>query len=460
MSGRLPYSAIVPLAGTLIAAASYVILSWEPYPGLVAGYEVPTLAAALGMVAGVLYLGLPLATRNADRFQLFLVAGLAVGLIARLVLFASDPILENDYIRYLWDGGVLALGENPYRWSPADVLSGAVPLQIQDLADRANGLVAQIGYADLRTIYPPIAAAFFAVAHFVDPWGGLGLRCLYLIADCATLVLLFALLRQMDRSPLWILIYWLNPLAIQMIYNALHMDVLLLPFLAGALLFAMRRQPIATSLFLALAAGIKLWPALLTPVLLRYAAAQWRLLVISSAVFAVGFMLVLLPFLISGPVDTSGLFAFSGEWRKNEVIFGIVVSGVDAVLGTFDTLRVDAERLARMVIAVGLIGLSLWPVRSLDDRGLALRILLLTAGLFVFAPAPYPWYFIWLLPFLALLPSLAVLAWTATLPLYHLRFHSYFIENPDLFENGVVWVEHGLPLVLLVGTVLFRIARR
>lgn len=456
----MPYSAIVPLAGTLFAAAWYVILSWTSYPDLVVGYELPTLVAAIGMIGGVLYLCLLSVIRSTDRFQAFLMAGLVVGLIARLALFASDPILENDYIRYLWDGGVLALGENPYRWSPADVLSGMVPQQIQSLADQAGGLVGQIGYADLRTIYPPIATAFFAVAHFVDPWGGLGLRCVYLVADCATLVLLLSLLRQMDRSPLWILIYWLNPLAIQMIYNALHMDVLLLPFLAGALLFAMRRQPFATSLFLVFAAGVKLWPALLAPVLLRYASAHWRRFVTAGAVFAIGLMLVFLPFVVSGPADTSGLFAFSGEWRKNEVVFGIIVSGVNAVLGTIDTLRVDAEKVARMVIAVGLIVLSLWPVRTLDDRGLATRLLLLSAGLFVFAPAPYPWYFIWLLPFLVLLPSPAVLAWTATLPLYHLRFHSYFIENPDLFENGIVWVEHGLPLVLLAGTVLFRIVRR
>jgi len=245
-----------------------------------------------------------------------------------------------------------------------------------------------------------------------------------------------------------------------MIYNAGHRDGLLLPFLTAALLYAMRRQPFVTALFLILAAGIKLWPALLAVPLLRFASTQGRTFFLTLFLFGLGFALALLPLVLSGLPETSGLFAFSGEWRKNEMMFRFVVAAMDAVLGVFDVLRFDAERLGRLAIAGGLMLLSLWPVKSLDERGLVCRALVIVAALFLFAPSPYPWYFLWLLPFLTVIPSFALLAWTATLPLYQLRFHPVYIEDSQGFENSIVWVEHGIPVVLLLGTVLFRLARR
>ena len=43
---------------------------------------------------------------------------LACGLAARAILFASEPVLEDDYQRYLWDGAVTAQGLNPMRSRP------------------------------------------------------------------------------------------------------------------------------------------------------------------------------------------------------------------------------------------------------------------------------------------------------------------------------------------------------
>jgi alpha-1,6-mannosyltransferase len=39
------------------------------------------------------------------------------------------------------------------------------------------------------------------------------------------------------------------------------------------------------------------------------------------------------------------------------------------------------------------------------------------------SPAQYPWYLMWLLPFLAFWPSRSVLLLCATIPLYYASFH-------------------------------------
>ena len=46
----------------------------------------------------------------------------AVGLIARLMMFSSNPVMEDDWHRYLWDGASVANGVDPYQYAPAEAV--------------------------------------------------------------------------------------------------------------------------------------------------------------------------------------------------------------------------------------------------------------------------------------------------------------------------------------------------
>jgi uncharacterized membrane protein len=103
--------------GGLLAIAFGVALTLFS-PRFSYAYEVgamPVLWLAAGLVlAGLVYcLCLPQLIADSlscdPREVRLIVAGMiAAGLVARLVLFASEPILEDDYQRYLWDGAVTA----------------------------------------------------------------------------------------------------------------------------------------------------------------------------------------------------------------------------------------------------------------------------------------------------------------------------------------------------------------
>ena len=87
----------------------------------------PVLPVTAGLVAaGVLFcLALPPLIRaslsaDAQGVPSLTVLIVAMGLAARLALFASEPILEDDYQRYLWDGAVTAAGHNPFAVAPQD----------------------------------------------------------------------------------------------------------------------------------------------------------------------------------------------------------------------------------------------------------------------------------------------------------------------------------------------------
>ena len=68
---------------------------------------------------------------------------------------------------------------------------------------------------------------------------------------------------------------------------------------------------------------------------------------------------------------------------------------------------------------------------------------------FLLSPAQFPWYYTWLVPFLVVVPSPALLLLTALLPLYYLRFYLDIRDQSRLFDYGIVWVEF-LPVWLLL----------
>src|SRR5262249_12621573 len=57
-----------------------------------------------------------------QRRDLFVILGFA--LLFRVCLLFSQPIQEDDFYRYLWDGKVVASGLNPYGITPQQVREG------------------------------------------------------------------------------------------------------------------------------------------------------------------------------------------------------------------------------------------------------------------------------------------------------------------------------------------------
>lgn len=460
MLARLPDNLLLPplvvwyATGLGVLGTALAFGTVSHFPEIVPVFEILpiTWVVIIGLLSGLMFLVLPGAINQLISSRKTLLSMVAVGLAARLILFSSEPLWEIDYFRYLWDGGMLANGKNPYVWSPENILSGHVPGSVLFLAFEADGLVDSINYPHLRTIYPPLAEIIFAATHILDAWSITSWRAVLLAFDLTSLGLLVVLLRHLDRSPLWAALYWWNPLIIQMFFNAVHMDALLIPFMLAALLFAIRLKPVLMSGLLALAVGIKLWPVLLFPALLRHGGLSHRAWIWPVGIFGVVSLIVISPLIVTGLGQGSGLTAFAETWNKNSALFGATDSLLATLFVQLSLYEIDSSKIVRVVVAGLLISISLGQARhrSTDAEILCQRIVVVTTALFMLSPAAYPWYASWVFAFLVLSPNAALLMWTATLPLYHLRFHPFFQENPTYFENGIVWLEHGPVMAMLV----------
>lgn len=204
---------------------------------------------------------------------------LAIGVALRIAALAGPPTTSDDLYRYAWDARVQATGVDPYRYPPdaaqlvalRDAWLWPGPQGCRDL-HRAPGCT-RINRPAQRTIYPPVAEAWFVgvrlVAgdgHRAKPWQLAGF-----VTELASLALLPVALRRYGKDPRWAAGYALSPVPVLEVVNNAHVDGLAVAFLLGAVVLAApgtrwrdeRWRDVCVGLLIGAAAMVKLYPALL-----------------------------------------------------------------------------------------------------------------------------------------------------------------------------------------------------
>ena len=450
--GILIGGALLPIATALFLAVMAPRFVWEIRLG-----DRPILVLAVGMtIASIAFLGWALRLTNARtrRAHSGWALGLifAVGLIARIVLVPSTPILEDDFYRYQWDGAVTAAGKNPFSHPPARFVSAPgidrllatlglaptpPPKGYEGLALAGRDKVLRVNNPHIATIYPPLAQLGFAAGHLLTPWQLTGWKIVVLVAEMLTFVLLLGALRAGRLPLIWSALYWWHPLALKEFANSAHMDALLLPFLGGALWMVIAGRTRLMALFMAGAAAVKFWPLLIVPTLLR----RSRAAIVTGIMVGLLALLLVLPQLISASPD-SGLSRYAADWQRNALVF-------PGLVAAFGLVASDPAALARVLVAAIVLG---WVVRAwrrdhakpLDRVRAASTAILL---LILLGPTGYPWYALWLMPFAVVQPRLPVLVLLASAPAYYLDFWFQVRANPadwtwiaPLLSAGPVWI--------------------
>ena len=372
---------------------------------------------------------------------------LALGLAFRAIFFASTPIYEDDWNRYLWDGVVITQGQSPYTYSPKDILNNTAPadtLSLKQISDANDNFLTRINNIQLTTIYPPAAQAVFAIAAFIKPLNLDALRFLFLVSEALTLFLMIKALTLYGRNPLWVGLYALNPLLIFSAFNAAHMDILLAPALTATVI-AMRKNPFIAAITLSAAAAVKIWPLLLAPIIFR----PWRRdlkIYFSCALIVGGLTLILLWPMLSTLGGNSGLAAYSTGWQRSSFLFPLLEKGLTGIYA-------QPGNLARIIIALILIGLSVWrglisPIGELSKR--PAELMLITLALYLLSPTGFPWYLIWVLIFIPFFPSYGLAALCVLTPLYYVRFRLGELGQYDIYTNWLIPLQFGIPILILI----------
>ncbi|WP_143534406.1 glycosyltransferase 87 family protein [Roseovarius albus] len=373
----------------------------------------------------------------ASKQNRILIFVLFVGVAMRLSQFGTEPILEDDYFRYLWDGAVTANGYSPYQYTPESFLDGTdIPFSAASLSTQAAPVLERINYPELKTIYPPVAQGGFVLAYWISPLDPDAWRILALTTEAVMLAFLILILQQTSRPALWCALYWWHPIAIKEIANSMHMEpLLMLPVVIAGWLILRTRNTLS-SVTLAIAAGVKVWPVMLAPVLWRQMLNRpiQLLLAVGSTGLILG--LIFWPIVSSGLDQSSGFVAFAQEWRASSAAY--LVAEAIASLFTAEYSSQFARFILVLIGAVGMIYLCRFTSR--DSQALFKRYVFLLALLYLLLPSQTPWYYLWIAPFLCVFPMKALLVAGALIPLHYTYFFFAAYDLEAFYHYGMVWI--------------------
>jgi len=127
----------------------------------------------------------------------------------------------------------------------------------------------------------------------------------------------------------------------------------------------------------------------------------------------------------------------------NDALFLLILWVAEILLRFLDLYPFHAQSVARAASFALVLGWTFWLIRkdTEDPRELNKRLLLVVAGLYFLSPTQFPWYSLWILPFLAITPRLPFLVLGILLPLYYMRFYLRTKGLIPLHDNGIVWLE-------------------
>ena len=371
---------------------------------------------------------------------------ICVGVFLRGVMFVSTPMLEDDFYRYLWDGAVLTNGINPYFYSPKQAIddSESVPSTLRKLAGESGTVIGRINFPELRTIYPPVAQAVFGAAHLLRPWSLIALRVVLALFDGVTLLILLSILRSLNLPHSLVAVYWWNPLVVRETFNTMHLDVIALPIALTALVLTVRGRHVWATFALAFAVAAKLWPLVLLPVIVWPLWRKPRRLFLSFGVFGLASVILFLPAFLSGLDSSSGFVAYGRHWEMNDAAFRLISRGVNYILAVLSLNTTWTQVISRVLVGGVVTFLAIWLPRTMasDSKQVWDRCLLILAAVFLLSPTGFPWYYLWVVPFLTINPRPSLLLLNSMLPLYYLLYYYRARGTPETFDNVVIWVEY------------------
>jgi alpha-1,6-mannosyltransferase len=364
-------------------------------------------------VAGIAYL---LAIREFFSTPKFprrvIVVGVVLAALWHLPFLVMPPGSDDDVHRYVWDGRVQRLGYNPYIVVPSDPA----------LSRLHTSETRTLNHPDLPSPYPAGAQLFFRVITAIHE-SVFALKVAFVVCDFAIVLILLDILRRSGQGAHWVLAYAWNPLLAVEVAGSGHIDIVgVLLLLVSAAALGRRWRAVAALAF-GLAVAVKLLPIVLLPLYWK------RVRIRDAALAAVVVGLLYVPFFNHGRIPIGSLGTYLQSFRFNDPVFAAL------------------EQVAAPHLVVGLAGLvgfltAIW-LRSKTPAWSSDAFAWPMAASLLCAPVVYPWYLLWLLPFVRSASTVPIIIWTVSIiPTYYV-WYLRALGRPWLVPGWIMLLEYG-----------------
>jgi len=381
-------------------------------------------------LAGVVYL---LAIREFLAAKTFprhvVVVGLLLAAVWHVEFLRLSAGADDDIHRYVWDGRLQRLGYNPYLVVPSDpAVRGLHTAETRNLNN-----------PDLPSPYPPGALLFFRTVTAIQE-STFALKAAFVVCDFAIAFLLLDVLRRNGQGAHLVLAYAWNPLLAIEVAGSGHFDIVGALLLVASAAALARRWRATAAVGLGLAVAVKFLPIVLLPL-------YWKRVRIRDAALAAAVVALLyVPFLHHGRIPIGSLGTYVQNFRFN----GPVFAALDHVAAP--------QLLAGVAVLLGLMTAAWQRSRAREWSPDAFAWPM--AASLLCAPAVFPWYLLWLVPFLTSASTLPIVIWSVSIIPTYLMWHWRELGHPwGALPGWIMVVEYGCVAIAGAMTVWRRVAQ-
>ena len=338
--------------------------------------------------------------------------GLALSALWHFQFLRMPPGLDDDIHRYVWDGRMQRLGYNPYIVVPSDpALAGLHTSETRTLNN-----------PEVPSPYPAGAQLFFRAVTSIHE-STFALKVAFVVCDLAIVFVLLDILRRSRQGAHWVLAYAWNPLLATEVAGSGHIDIVGVLLLLVSVAALARRWRAVAAVALGLAVSVKFLPIVLLPL-------YWRRVRMRDAALAAAVVgLLYVPFLNHGRIPIGSLGTYVQRFRFNDPVFATLE-------------RVAAPQVvAGLAVLVGFLT-AIWMKRKSAELSSDAFAWPMAASLLC-APVVYPWYMLWLLPFIRSASTVPIMLWTLSIiPTYYV-WHLRIVGRPWVVPGWIMMLEYG-----------------
>ncbi|MEL7341067.1 MAG: glycosyltransferase 87 family protein, partial [Bacteroidota bacterium] len=372
-----------------------------------------------------------------------------LAVVFRLLAVFALPLLSDDYFRFIWDGTLLAAGENPFLQLPVAYMQD--PYLAASLGLR-NEIFAGLNSPEYFTIYPPVLQFIFYVGASLFPdstYGAVVVMKLFVFAaELGSLWLIYRLLQRWQKPLHWWLLYALNPFIIIELTGNLHFEALMIFFLLLTVYWLEQKRVWLSTLALALAVASKLLPLIVLPLMIKRLG--WGKVILYGALTGLWTLLMFLPIM---DIDTFlhiqksiGLYVNVFEFNAS---LWYLIRGIGYWFVDFNIIR-EAGPILSLLVMGSILGYA-FGERSNSLANLPRSIMWVFVIYLAGASIVHPWYASTLVAFGTLSRFRFPVLWSALVPLTYFAYRS----PPEVQESPWILLLEYLPVLILMGYELY-----
>jgi hypothetical protein len=364
---------------------------------------------------------------------------LILGLLFRFIFLFSIPNLSQDFYRFLWDGHLVVLGENPYLYIPSELLSQTgITIPDGDLLLKGMGPLSASHFSN----YPPLSQLIFGLSVWLGDGKVIGslvaMRGVLLLADLGIFYFGRKLLKMLNKSPHLIFWYFLNPLVIVELGGNLHFEGVMLFFFLYSIYLLCSKKWIPAAVIMSLAISVKLIPLMFLPLFFKTFGMRRGL--VFNIIVVLGVAVTALPFYhpLSTENYTATLSLWFSNFEFNASIYNVVKNlGLALDLQPWETIKAYGKLFPPLVVVwVGI--LTFFRNNAVPQTLFLSMLMILTVYLFL-SPTVHPWYVISLVLLCLFTDFRYPLVWSATL----IFSYSAYRTDPRVVESmGFLIIEY------------------